>query len=92
MMRILAADHARDLPGIKFRRGTFELEVWRDVAIRLLEDLAPRDQELRSEGAERLAALTQREQLFGAKEQIVLTALSGLNTPGGRKHRESSAT
>jgi hypothetical protein len=92
MMRILAADHARDLPGTKFRRGSFELELWRDIAIRLLDDLAPRDQELRSEAAERLAALTPREQLFGAEEPIVLTALPGLGTPGGTKHRESSAT
>jgi hypothetical protein len=92
MMRILAADHARDLPGIRFRRGSFELEVWRDTAIRLLDDLAPRDQELRSEAAERLAALTQREQLFGAAEQFVLTALPGVSSSGGTKHRESSAT
>lgn len=68
MMRILAADHARDLPGIIFRRGEFPLEEWRSVADRILAEVLPRDEESRREAARRLTALTPAHQLFGVPD------------------------
>jgi hypothetical protein len=65
MLRIIAADHAQDLPGVAFKRGTFELERWRDVAWRLLADLEPRDREIREESADRLSHRPESYQLFG---------------------------
>lgn len=69
MMRILAADHARDVPGLDVRRGKFEVGAWRDAAQALLDDLAPADTHRRNEAAARLARLTEKEQLFGAEER-----------------------
>jgi hypothetical protein len=70
MMRIIAADHARDLPGVKVKRGVFDLEVWRRTAEELLEELAPRDAELRMEAADHLAkTLAEQELLYGAVEK-----------------------
>lgn len=67
-MRIIAADHARDLPGINFRRGKFELEVWRDTAQRLLDQLLPQDEEARKESAQRLRPRPEVYQLFGVPD------------------------
>lgn len=72
MLRIIAADHARDLPGIKFKRGEFDLERWRDVATEQLQELLPRDEELRREAAARFEKAPEQQQLFGKPEVIDL--------------------
>jgi hypothetical protein len=71
MLRILAADHARDVPGLTVKRGTFALETWRDAAAALLKQHAPADRERREEAALRLkrAGLADRCALFGASEK-----------------------
>ncbi len=69
-MNIIAADHARDLPGIDFRRGKFELKLWRDTACRLLQELLPRDEEARREAAHRLSKRAEIYQLFGMPDVI----------------------
>src|SRR5207249_4044884 len=83
MLRIITADHARDLPDIKFRRGVFELERWRDTALKLLADLEPRDEEIRRESAGRLAQRDDYYQLFGLPGVI-----EGMDAPA-RSWRES---
>jgi hypothetical protein len=70
MLRIIAADHARDLPGMRVQRGRFELEMWRDAAARSLAELEPRDAELRAESARRLAARPEAVQMFGMLDVI----------------------
>ena len=70
MLQIIAADHARDLVGVGFRRGEFPLEVWRDTALRLLAEVEHRDEELREEAAHRIASLPERYQLFGVPDVI----------------------
>lgn len=70
MLRIIAADHARDLPGVTVRRGEFDLPLWRQVAGELLADLGPRDEEMRRESADRLAKRSQFFQLFGVPDVI----------------------
>jgi hypothetical protein len=67
MLRILAADHARDL-GISFRRGEFPLELWRQTALDMLKDLEPADAALRVEAAAGLARHPEAFQLFGVPE------------------------
>jgi hypothetical protein len=84
MLQIIAADHARDLPGIKFRRGEFPVEEWRDIALKLLADLEPPDRERREVAAARLAELPDRDQLFGAREVPVF----GLPKTGSAAHEE----
>jgi hypothetical protein len=76
MLKIIAADHARDLPGIKFRRGVFELELWKMVAEQQLDSLAMIDEANRAEAAARLAQLDERDQLFGPPE-LSLFAVPG---------------
>ena len=71
-LHILAADHASDLPGVKVKRGDFELKHWRDVARELLEDVGPEDEQKREDAAERLSRLSPRQQLFGAPEQMLV--------------------
>jgi hypothetical protein len=68
MMRIIAADHARDLPGVRVQRGRFDLKAWHEVAIKLLKDLEPRDLEARTESADRLRSRGPWIQLFGVPE------------------------
>jgi hypothetical protein len=70
MLRYMAADHARDLPGVEVKRGVFELERWRDVALGEWERLKPRDSELRAAAAERIAGRSEFFQLFGVPELI----------------------
>ena len=70
MLRILAADHARDLPGVAVRKGVFDLELWRDVAAEQIAELEPRDEALRKESADRLARRPELFQLFGLPELI----------------------
>lgn len=69
-MKIIAADHARDLPGVTFRRGDFQLEAWRDTAARLLEDLEPRDEEARIVAARDIAHRSDHHQLFGIPDLV----------------------
>ncbi len=70
MLKIIAADHARDLLAVRFRRGEFDLEGWREAADVQLAELLPEDERLRKESAERLAALPERVQLFGIPDVI----------------------
>jgi len=71
MMRIIAADHARDLPGVQFKRGTFDLDGWRNLALESLAKLEPRDEETRREAATRWAPrLGGANLLFGMPEVI----------------------
>jgi len=73
MLKILAADHAADLPGIKVRRGKFPLSQWRATAADLLAELEPRDAEARIEAADRLAELAEHHQLFGPPQVVAVT-------------------
>ena len=84
MLRFLAADHAKDLPGVKARRGVFELERWQDIALELLEELEPRDRERREEAAERLARLPEEQQLFGVPEGPLFPLPTPGRAAGGR--------
>jgi hypothetical protein len=68
LLRFLAADHARDVPGIKVRRGEFALEQWRRIALEAAAELEPRDQLLREAAAERFAAIPLEQQLFGVPD------------------------
>ena len=68
MMAIIAADHARDLPGVRVQRGRFELDAWRKIALELLDELEPRDAEARAESAARLRERGPFTQLFGVPE------------------------
>lgn len=71
MMRIIAADYARDLPGVQFKRGSFDLNGWRELALESLIKLEPRDEEIRVEAAARWAPrLTGSKLLFGMPEVI----------------------
>jgi hypothetical protein len=84
MLKILAADHARDLPGAKVRRGAFDLDEWRIIAEGLLTELEGRDHELRIAAATHLAAtLTAREQLFGADETTLFVVPDAVAHEGG---------
>ena len=64
-LRFLAADHARGLPGVVVRRGEFDLESWRDIALAVLAPLEPHDAELRQEAADRLRSRPEISQFFG---------------------------
>jgi hypothetical protein len=67
MLRIIAADHARDVPNVRVERGKFDLVGWRDAARTLLEQHLPRDTERREEAAARLAGRPLQQQLFGVE-------------------------
>ncbi len=79
-LRMLAAEHARDIPGIRVGQGAFELERWRDVALALLAELGPLDELARLEAAERLHKYPESYQLFGMPE-----ALAGMESVGGQR-------
>lgn len=68
MMGIIAADHARDLPGVRVQHGKFEVDVWRRIALELLQEFEPRDAEARLQSADRLRDHGPIVQLFGAPE------------------------
>lgn len=68
MMCIIAADHARDLPGVRVQRGSFELDVWRRIALELVGELEPKDAEARAESAARLRERGPFMQLFGVPD------------------------
>jgi hypothetical protein len=70
MLRIIAADHARDLPGVKFRRGDFPLENWRDLARELLSKAEPTDEQARQDAAGSISRLPELHQLFGVFETV----------------------
>jgi hypothetical protein len=78
-MKIIAADHARDLPGVTFRRGDFPLETWRDTAARLLQEFEPRDEEARIEAARSIGRRSEHFQLFG-RPDVVEVAETPLST------------
>jgi hypothetical protein len=71
-LRFIAADHARDLPGVRLKRGEFDLDGWRELASEELEKFEPNDLERRREAAGRLRALPERDQLFGAPDRPAL--------------------
>lgn len=73
MLKILAADHAADLPGVQVRKGKFPLTEWRAVAAELLAELGPRDADSRAEAAQRLAELAEQHQLFGPPQIVAVT-------------------
>jgi hypothetical protein len=68
MLRIIAADHARDLPGVRVLRGKFDLEAWHNSARALLDELEPRDAEARKVSAKRLRDRGPLVQLFGVPD------------------------
>lgn len=70
MLKIIAADHARDVLDVKVRRGEFDLMGWREAADAQLSELLPEDERLREEAAQRLAARPERVQLFGIPDVI----------------------
>lgn len=70
MLKIIAADHAKDVLGVKVRRGEFDLMGWREAAEAKLTALLPEDEQLRQESADRLALRPERVQLFGIPEVI----------------------
>jgi hypothetical protein len=73
MMAILAADHARDVPGLEVRRGKFDLEAWRGAAEALLEEVLPPDAASREAAASALSArLGDAEVLYGAPDSTLL--------------------
>lgn len=69
-MKFLAADHARDLPGVKVRHGRFDLEAWRDLAQAELARVRPRDDEHRLAAAAQLCHRPERALLFGLPEAL----------------------
>jgi hypothetical protein len=84
MMRIIAADHARDLPGVQFKRGTFDLDAWRSLALEHLSKLEPRDAELRHEAAAKWATkLRGANLLFGAPQLLETDFGTSLVREGG---------
>jgi len=73
MLRMLAADHARDLPGVIVRRGKFELDLWFDTANKLLAEIEPHDKSAREEAASKLRPqLNDASALFGVPEDLVV--------------------
>lgn len=84
MLAILAADHARDLPGVKVQRGRFELDAWREMADTLLRDVEPRDAEIRAESAKRLTKRSDIVQLFGMPD-VADAADVPVKTRGGNR-------
>jgi hypothetical protein len=85
MLKMLAADHARDVPNVHVKRGKFDLVGWRDAALALLEQLEPRDTARRAEAAEQLKHRATRQQLFGVEMfQVDGGAGDGEPAAGGR--------
>ena len=83
LMQTIAAEHARDLPGITVRHGEFDLKLWRDRASELLAELEPRDREARMESAQRLSRQPAFYQLFGVPDiaEGEMTTEEGRQTP-----------
>ena len=70
VISLLAADHARDLPGVKFRRGQFDFAEWAHLASDLLVGALERDQTEREQVARRLSMLPERLQIFGSEKAV----------------------
>lgn len=71
MLMHMAADHARDLPGVKPPRAKPDLIGWIEVATDLLEEIEERDLKARREAAAELEKhLDQRYLLFGRPRVI----------------------
>jgi hypothetical protein len=69
-LRFLAADHARDLPGVKVRHGQFDLKDWAELARVELERVRQRDAEQRAEAAALLRHRPEHALLFGLPEVL----------------------
>jgi hypothetical protein len=70
-LNYLTADNARDL-GLRFRRGEFPFQTWRESALAQLTAIEAEDQETRMAAAERLAReLPPISQLFGRPQAPV---------------------
>ena len=81
LMRYLAADHARDL-GVQVRHGSFELETWRDMALRQLAEIEDGEKAALKRAGRMLASeLTPAESLFGRRK----TVLFNVNVDGGKR-------
>lgn len=72
MLSILAADHASDVPGVRVKRGTFELDQWRAGALAALTELEPRDRQARAEAAAALSWMPEHHLLFGPPQLVAL--------------------
>ncbi|MBD5657268.1 MAG: hypothetical protein IAI50_19125 [Candidatus Eremiobacteraeota bacterium] len=71
VLRFLAADHARDLPGVQFRRGTFDFKAWADLAAELVAAVIDRDRDERRQLAQRIQIMVpERMQIFGSDKQV----------------------
>lgn len=71
MLRYMAADHARDLPGTRVKIGDFKFDEWRDIALSELSSVENGDVATRKEAAEALLGkLAPAFQLFGSPEPI----------------------
>ncbi len=83
MMAILAADHARDVPGLEVRRGKFDLETWRLAAEMLLDELLPTDRTNREVAADQLSArLDDHGRLFGVPDSTLILLPPGEKATG----------
>jgi hypothetical protein len=83
-MKIIAADHARDLPDVTFRRGDFPLETWRDLAGRMLDDLEPRDEDARRAAADHLGQRPESYRLFGIPDVAAVVDGAGNSRAAGK--------
>jgi hypothetical protein len=82
--REVAPTRFSSVPGVKVRKGEFPLEHWRTVALDVLAELEPRDEQLREAAAERLASLLEVQQLFGVDKGPMFPLPSPRRTAGGR--------
>jgi hypothetical protein len=88
MLRTMAMDHARDIPGVRVRRDTPDFAGWRDVARELLAELEEKDEAARRESAERLARRPAYHQLFGMPDVLDGAAADGpRGVAGGTRSR-----
>lgn len=78
MLKIIAADHARDVEGVSVNKGSFELELWRQAALASLSTYEKADADQRMDAAERLQDYPEMVQLFGRPDVIDGPALRAL--------------
>lgn len=64
-LRMIAADHARDIPGVRLRKAQFLLEDWRNLASAELAKVIERDEHARQTAARWLADRDEFYRLFG---------------------------
>ena len=69
--KLVVADHARDLPGVNFKRAQWEPEKWRELAHSHLAEIEEIDRQNRAAIAMRLRNnLTDAQQLFGTEHAV----------------------